>query len=167
MNNHTGDGKLSKKKEKRKSKEKRLEEKEKVDAEIQRSLAVAKMKEAHKAIEDIEKLRKRSALRSVCQRIEDCIKEISTRLPMLLKPPFGSNPVYDEDLRKRILFHGQIYESIRYDFQKTLNINDQEMEKLFPEIEMIEKSGFSIGECFSNMISQLKQMRIYCERYFE
>ena len=167
MINNTRDEKLPKKKEKTKSKEKRLEQKEKIDAETQRSFAVAKMKEAHKAIEDIEKIRKRSILRSVCQRIEDSIVDLSLCIPELMKSPFGPHPVFDEDLEKIILFHGQIYESIRYDFQKTLDINDPDMEKLFPKIKMIKKYGYSIAQCFGNMMLQLRQMRIYCERYFE
>jgi hypothetical protein len=38
--------------------EKMNREKEELDAEIARSLSVLKMKEAHKQIEDVEKLRK-------------------------------------------------------------------------------------------------------------
>lgn len=39
--------------------ENKNKEKEKLDAEISRSLSVVKMKEAHKQIVDVEKLRKK------------------------------------------------------------------------------------------------------------
>lgn len=94
---------MPKAREKTKSKEKRLQEKEKVDAETQRSLAVARMKEAHKAIEDIEKIRKRSAVRSVCQRMGVWIKDIRIYCDMLLKPPFSEVPVLAENAKRNIL----------------------------------------------------------------
>jgi hypothetical protein len=156
---------LPKIEEKTKNKEKRLEEKEKIDAETQRSLAVAKMKSAHKAIEDVEKLRKRSALLSVRQRLETCARKLEGLSRLLKSPPFGEEPIHDKNLRKSILFEGKIYESILYDFQKTLDITDQEMEKLFPKIDMVDESNFSISSCFTQMVSQMEQMRIYCERY--
>lgn len=150
----------------KKSKAKRLEEKEKIDAETQRSLAVAQSKQAHKKIEDIEKSRKYPALLSVCERINDCNSNLLLYQKMLGKVPFAEKPIFDEDLRKSILFWGKIYESISYDFQKILGINDLDMEKLFPKIDMIEESGWSISNCFNRMNGQLYQMALYCRRYW-
>ena len=48
---------------------KRLKEKEKLDAEVARSLSVVKVKEAHKQIEEVEKLRKKSAITSIIERL--------------------------------------------------------------------------------------------------
>ena len=48
----------------------RLKETEKLEAEIKRSLSVVGVKEAHKKIEDIEKLRKKSAILSIIERID-------------------------------------------------------------------------------------------------
>jgi hypothetical protein len=47
------------------SEDKHLEEKEKLESEIARSLSVVKMKEVHKQIEDIEKLRKQASIKSI------------------------------------------------------------------------------------------------------
>jgi hypothetical protein len=52
-----------------KSKDKRLEEIEKLEAELERSVAVAKVKSAHKQIEDTEKSRKHSVVLSICKRL--------------------------------------------------------------------------------------------------
>ena len=52
------------------SKDKHLKEREKLEAEISRSLSVAKMKAAHKQIEEIEKSRKRSVILSTIQRLD-------------------------------------------------------------------------------------------------
>lgn len=151
--------------EKTKSRETRLKEKEKVDAETQRSLAVIQMKKAHKAIEDTEKLRKRSALLSVCKRLERCVSDLMLFHEMLSEKPFGSKTMVSESANRTILFEGQMYESVRYDFQKILDIKDQDMKKLFPKIDIDEKSGFSIAHCFGNMATQMRHMRVYCERY--
>ena len=51
-------------------KDKRFTEKEKLEAEIARSLSVVKMKEAHKQIEDIERSRKKAAFQSIIARID-------------------------------------------------------------------------------------------------
>jgi hypothetical protein len=122
-----------------KSKEKLLEEKEKIDAETQRSLAAAEMKRAHKMIDDIEKTRKLPAIRSVRQRIDAHMVSLAGLADMFRKLPFGRNPIYSDEIKESTIRNWQIYESIRYDFQKTLDIKEQDMEKLFPSIDL----GFS------------------------
>ncbi len=53
-----------------KSSEKRLEQTEKLEAEIKRSLNVVEMKKAHCQIEDVEKNRKKPAILSIIERID-------------------------------------------------------------------------------------------------
>jgi len=53
--------------------DKHLKEREKLEAEISRSLSVAKIKEAYKQIEDIEKLRKQASIKSISERISFCL----------------------------------------------------------------------------------------------
>lgn len=152
--------------DKEKSEEKRIAEKEKIEAETQRSLAVAEMKQAHKRIEDVEKIRKRSAISSLCKRIDNFSQKCSGIGRMLIKPAFGNNPFYDEPLRKSLLFEYKIYESIYFDIQKTLEINEETMKNLFPKIDPQEsKTGYEMAGFFSCMITQIDHMRIYCERF--
>jgi ribosomal protein S20 len=68
-----------------KSKDKRLEEKEKLEAELQRSLAAAKVKATHKQIENTEKSRKRATVLSICKRIDNLSHMVSTVVKFLIK----------------------------------------------------------------------------------
>jgi hypothetical protein len=146
-----------------KNKDKRLEEKEKLDAEAQRSYAVAEMKKAHKLIEETEKSRKRPSIQSVCLRIDVVIKDFSVLVQMYGKTPFAGNDIVDS-IKRIIQGYAQVYESICYDFQKTMEIKDEDMAKLFPRIEIDMKNGYSVSGCLFNIVAQLKHMRIYCER---
>lgn len=147
-----------------KSKDKRLEEKEKLEAELERSMAVARMKQAHKIIEDTEKSRKRSAMLSICKRIGNLASNANVFSGILLKAE-GENPV-----TQGTVFGGavesvvKIYESIRYDMQKTLDINDQDFEKLFPRMEVKTRDCGLACSSLMDMCDQLMDMRIYCER---
>jgi len=67
------------------SKDKPLEEKEKLEAEIERSLSVVKMKEVHKQIEEIEKLRKQATVKSICERILHCVEVSKSLAGFLVK----------------------------------------------------------------------------------
>jgi hypothetical protein len=77
-----------------KDKDKRLEEKEKWDAEVARSLSVVELKKAHKQIEDVERLRKRDNILSIKDRIMSfkkyCVNIIKTIEDMKKKLPKGS-----------------------------------------------------------------------------
>lgn len=53
-----------------KSKDKRLEEKEKTEAEIERSMSVVREKQAHMQIEEVERIRKKPAILSIIERID-------------------------------------------------------------------------------------------------
>ncbi len=157
---------MSKTKGTSKSKEKRLKEKEKADAETQRSLAVAEMKKAHKLIEDTEKMRKRPVLQSICMRIDLQLKTLENRTEMFGKSPFGSQKVLDDRIMDDITYVYQMYESILFDFQKNMKIGDEEMNRLFPKIEMKTESGYHVSSSFATLFRQLAHMRIYCMRLF-
>jgi len=141
----------------------RLEEKEKIDAETERSLSIARMEAAHKQIQDMEKNRKRPALQSICRRIDLCLKEMLTTAKVSNQPKFA--PL---KLGGRTLIHFQShkenYESIRADFQKVLEIEDEDIEKLFPKIDInITNAGCACSSVL-NIVSQMQHMKIYCER---
>jgi hypothetical protein len=155
---------LSKTKDTSKSKEERLKEKEKADAETQRSLAVAEMKKAHKLIEDTEKMRKRPVLQSICSRMEVHVKVLDRAAAMYAKHPFGRQKILADNVMDNIMFFYQTYESILFDFQKNMKIGDEEMNRLFPKIEMKTESGFHVSSSFNRIIHQLTHMKIYCMR---
>lgn len=148
-----------------KSKEKRLEEKEKWDAEAARSVAVARVKEAHKLIEDTEKSRKRSTIFSIGERLTRhsklMISYVVSWLDLKSKNVdfelTSANGVYIKDLVKT-------YESIRYDFQKAMEMKDEELEKLFPKLET-EFGEFMITITrLISIIDQMIDMHIYFSR---
>lgn len=146
------------------SKEKRIEEKEKLEAEAERSLAVARVKQAHKQIEDAEKLRKRSALLSICSRIEyqrvifinyaNALVEIPEEYELSL------NKANENAVRNMV----RVYESIRYDLQKTIEVNETDFEKLFPRIEDDFGNHGLASSSLLDLSIQMKDMKIYCER---
>lgn len=155
---------MSEAEDKSKTKEKRLEEKEKMEAEAQRSYAVAEMKKSHKLIDDIEKSRKRPALQSICHRIDTHLVEISPKVSMFGEHPFADKPIVAPSVEANLRSCVQTYDSIRYDMQKAMDIKDDDMEKLFPKIEMNMKNGYLISGSLQIMVRQLKHMRLYCER---
>ena len=154
---------MSEAEDRSKSKEVRLEEKGKVEAETQRSLAVAEMKRAHKLIEEAEKARKRPVLQSVCLRIDVHIKLLTNAAQMYGKPPFTDHLLSDPTLDYISGLH-QIYESIRFDFQKNMEIKNEEMSIMFPKIELRTKDAYSVTASFAKMGQQLAQMHLYCQR---
>lgn len=155
---------MSKAEDRSKSKEERLEEKEKVNAEIQRSYAVAEMKKAHGLIEETEKSRKRPILQSICQRIDYHMQTLSGYMEMLNKFPFAESKIFSDSVLIDIRGLGQVHESIRFDFQKNMEIGDDEMNRLFPKIEIAITSGFVVGISLVQIVRQLRHMRLYCER---
>jgi hypothetical protein len=146
------------------SKGKRLEEKEKLEAELERSLAVAKVKAAHKQIEETEKLRKRSAAISICRRIQMLHESINAMLEA-----FGSNSKFStlilpEGVALSIGGFEQTYTSIIYDFQKSLDLGDRAMTKMFPMVKVRKDIVDHAHADLLNLAYQLNQMVAYCER---
>ena len=154
------------------SEDKHLEEKEKLEAEIGRSLSVVKIKEVHKQIEDIEKLRKQASIKSICERITFCL-EISKALAVELveigkdkhyEKSFGLKLI-DSDSTKRFLDSIKaMYESILFDLQKTIDVKKEDFDRLFPKIEFNFSTYESIAPNMNCLDIQLIDMRNYCLR---
>lgn len=152
-----------------KTKEKRLEEKEKLEAELERSYAVAKMKEAHKQIEDIERLRKRSAAQSICTRISILFSNIVTLTNTLNNPKYRNVRNYmklplPEGIILAIQQFEQTYTSITYDFQRSLDMNQETFAKMFPIAEVRKDTVLHARLDLANLRNQLNQMAAYCQR---
>ena len=146
-----------------KSKNKRLEEKEKLEAELERSLAVAKVKEAHKQIEETEKLRKRSVTYSIRRRIVALLININSMLQVLGDAKFSKLSV-PEGVVSHIERFEQIYASIIYDFQKSLDLGEEAMTKMFPIAKVRRDKVDHATVDLMNLCYQLQQMVEYCER---
>ncbi len=146
-----------------KSKDKRLEEIEKLKAELERSVAVAKVKEAHKQIEETEKQRKRSATHSICRRITVLVNNICSTINVFIDAKFDKLSIPEETASSIEAFE-QTYASITYDFQKSLDLGEEAMTKMFPFLKVRKDT---IGHATSDLMKfcyQLQQMIAYCER---
>ncbi len=139
------------------------EETEKLKAELERSLEVVKVKAAHKQIEDTEKSRKRSVVLSICKRIDLFIKEMTPLIAIMNKPEFRLLPITEEVL-PAVESYNQAYTSISYDFQKSLDIGEEAMTKMFPTIEFKKDIVNHVVDGLLRICDQLQQMRVYCER---
>lgn len=122
--------------EKGKTKDKRLAEKELLEAEIERSLAVARMKQAHKQIEDAEKMRKHSNISSLLKRLSYLREMVRVLSNTLIDAKSLSEVRIGTTWAEHVLSYIRIYESIRYDLQKSLEMKEEDLEKLFPRIEV-------------------------------
>jgi len=157
------------------SEDKHLEEKEKLETEISRSLSVVKMKETHKQIEDIEKLRKQASIKSICERISYCIK-----ISRFLAKAVGKAEEKVEDrkldleLTLKIKEDGftikilntiiKIYESIYFDFQKAIDVKKEDFDRLFPKVELNFTTYASITTNLICLDMGLTDMKNYCLR---
>jgi hypothetical protein len=153
---------LTEKNEASKTKDKRLEETKRLEVEVHRSLAVVKMKEAHKAIEDAEKSRKRSAVLSIIGRISfhaEGLLNCTITMMALYKPYDTSDPI-KEEVRNYLM----TYESLRYDLKKTTEINDEDFEKLFPKLEVKSADMSSVLDGLHAMSRQDIDMLHYLTR---
>jgi hypothetical protein len=155
---------LSETEDKTKPKEKRIEQKEKWDAETERSLAVYKFKEAHKMIEEMEKQRKRSALSSICRRIDVASDDFLQEAKFLDEEENYLKQLTEDSIQIFLANEEQVYKSIRFDFQKTLEIKGEDMQKLFPEIEVRKGISLYAGMSFLGIITQFTHMKAYWER---
>ena len=155
----------------KKTTEERLKETKKLEAEIKRSLSVIGVKEAHKKIEDIENLRKKSAILLIIERIDSFLSYNNDALASIQKATKGLD---DELLRKKIpnfplnpLFHNlfETFKAIRYDLQKTIGIKKEEFNKLFPEhnenLETIQETLLALAF----VTIQLQDIKAYCKRF--
>lgn len=152
------------------SKDKHLEEKEKLDTEISRSLSVVKMKEAHRQIEDIEKLRKQASIKSVYQRISFCL-EMSKALTNAILDTKKRFPNLEldwttdtESTKKYLDTIMATYESICLDLQRTIDIKKEDFDRLFPRIEFNFSTYESIIPNLGCLSMRLIDMQNYCLR---
>jgi RecJ-like exonuclease len=141
------------------------EEKEKLAAELERSLEVVKVKAAHKQIEDIEKSRKRPVALSICKRIEAFLTIYMHTIDVLNKSEYSQQQLQMTESAISIANQiEQLYNSISYDFQKSLDIGEEAMKKMFP-VMVVSKDTFGhFGTDLLNIFTQLSQMKSYCER---
>ena len=153
-----------------KDKDKRLEEREKIEAEIARSLSVVKMKETHKLIEEVEKSRKRAAIQSIIERIthyiglNDRIVESASNMKKAHPKYDYTNPITERDLVNFLKNVAAKYESIRLDLKRNLDVAKDDFEKLFPKMELDLKSIDSVAFNLTCLNTQLVDMIDYCKR---
>jgi hypothetical protein len=59
----------------------------------------------------------------------------------------------------------QMYDSIRYDYKKTLEIKDEDFKQLFPKIEIKLYSGKEFSQSLGDIAEQEVHMKLYCNRF--
>lgn len=160
------------------SKNKPLREKENLEAEIKRleaelkrSLSVARMKEAHKQIEEIEKSRKRTAILSIVERLNLNIqvyqgimaaltsqeKKISEHLLQKKLPDDFSSSLQLNHIVKT-------YESIYFDLRRNIDVKQEDFDKLFPKVIKDFSTVRNIMVTINCIFAQMIDMRAYCLR---
>ena len=153
------------------SEDKHLEEKEKLEAEIARSLSVVKVKEVHKQIEDVEKLRKQASIKSISERILSLI-EICNGLSIGTVEAKKENPHITSDMKiegndgagKMLLTAKTLYDSICFDLQRTIDVKKEDFDRLFPKIELDFTTYGSVAPSLVCLKIQLIDMKNYCLR---
>lgn len=153
-----------------KSKDKRLEEKEKIEAEIERSMSVVREKQAHMQIEEVEKTRKKPAILSIIDRINansvlsssvfESLTELRGKSPEL----FGVRVLDGLTSMSGLGFIVKSFESIRFDFQRNIEIKNEDFEKLFPKLTLSFDTGNDILTSLTCMTFQMLDMKAYCKR---
>lgn len=142
----------------------RLKEREKLRAEAERSMAVVRVKQAHKLIEDTEKLRKNSSIRSIVRRLDVHSGYVISIAKKMNEDPFGKTKPSGPYVKDMISDIEQVLESIRYDFQKTMDIKDEDIKKLFPKINPNMTTGFLVSSYLLKIANQMDHMIIYSDR---
>jgi|GEM_PF-1350920 site-specific recombinase XerC len=142
-------------------------------AETNRANSVAQLKNAHKQIEEIEKERKRPAVQSVQERIKNHAQQLLILLDdsdiQKIKKSTSDSPsatkLYYDWITKNVKRAMDMYESIRYDYQKVLDIKNEDFERLFPKIIIEKESTDEINHKLMCMLEQELHMRLYADRY--
>jgi hypothetical protein len=140
------------------------EETEKLEAELERSLAVAKVKAAHKQIEDTEKSRKRATVLSICKRTDEFLYLVKRMMPTFIKCRKEIGEQMFDTAMTNIEDFERTYTSISYDFQKNLDVGDEVMERMFPVIEIRKDTLTHAIDDLQCVNVQVKHMKLYCER---
>jgi hypothetical protein len=145
--------------------ESRQKETERLKAETARSLEVVEMKKAHRKIEELEKERKQAGILSVWYRL-------NSHVDHLLNEAKGDNDLIQgkkfSDLvrNNRAKSISQMYESVRFDFKKTLDLKDEEFNVLFPALKIETETDMNFLRSVNDMALQEIHMQHYCKRYF-
>jgi len=153
-----------------KTKDKRLEEKEKLDAEIARSLSVVNMKKTHMQIEEIEKTRKKSSITSIIERIDLIDKNIRAwkhATQEMKKSQKNINVDSSKLGRNATIVLDMIlktFESIRIDLQRNCDCKGDDFEKLFPKPTLNFETYGSTSMSLTCLGLLLDDMKAYCKR---
>lgn len=153
-----------------KSTDKRLEQAEKLEAEIKRSLDVVEMKKAHCQIEEVDKNRKKPSILSIIERIDlncDINRFIYKELDALQKHSshFDSKQLPENVLDETGLdIEVKTFESIRFDLQRTLDVKNEDFDKLFPKLNLKFHHLQNILTSLNSMNRQMTDMKTYCKR---
>jgi len=146
----------------RKSEDERRKEAEKQRAEAERSLEVVRVKLVHGLIENIERLRKESSIRSLRERIlfhSKIVTAVNERLQILGEKEL-SFPEEMESVREQM----RTYESIRNDFKEIMGLSDEKLESLFPKINSYFETRVQAMLILNSMMAQEGQMVAYSLR---
>jgi hypothetical protein len=151
-----------------KDKNKRLEEKEKIDAEIARSLSVVDMKKTHMQIEEIEKTRKKSSITSIIERIDLINKNIrvwnKTTQEITKKYTNADSSKLGQSATMTLDMILKTYESIRRDLQRNCDCKGEDFEKLFPKLTLNLETYGSASMSLTCLSLLLDDMKAYCKR---
>lgn len=149
---------------------KRQEERKKLEAEIERSISVVRMKQAHMQIEEVEKTRKQPAILSIVQRINNNLgvsytvyknlANLHEKFPKLFQQRLPDDFVDKCGLAVII----KTFESIRFDLQRNIDIKSEDFDKLFPKSTLSFETGDDFLTSLNSINVQMLDMTNYCKR---
>lgn len=140
-------------------------EKRKLQAETDRAQAAAEMKRSHAEIEEIEKERKWSSVKSIVARIDSLLGLTGQYLAK----------VSEEKTREAIIqllsstaelysAYAREYVSIRTDLVDVLELGEKRAATLFPQVAVTISDAIQIPAKLGSVVIQLDQMRSYLQR---
>ena len=138
--------------------------------EFVRSWLVALAKEAHGDIEAVEAQRKMPDALSLISRINihlDTIYKFLDKFINAINQSFPNPSLTAGIMDSAFSFANPLidtYKSIRADFKKSMNLKDEDMEKLFSERETYFENHLQLAKVLFAIIEQEKQMRAYLSR---
>jgi hypothetical protein len=149
---------------------KRREEIEKLEAEIERSISVARMKQAHMQIEEAEKTRKKPAILSIIERLNTnfavsynvykSLANLQEKSPKLFQQRMPDDFVNKCGIAVII----KTFESIRFDLQRNLDIKSEDFDRLFPKSTLSFETGDDFLTSLNCINVQMLDMTNYCKR---
>ena len=149
---------------------KKQEEKKKLEAEIERSISVVRMKQAHMQIEEAEKTRKKPAILSIIERINTNLAVSSTVYKSLAnlqeKSPKSFQQRLPDDFVSKcgLAVIVKTFESIRFDLQRNIDIKKEDFDKLFSRLTLSFETGNDFLTSLNLINVQMVDMTKYCKR---